>query len=137
MTLQLLLRTSWAATASANPRQTTKYTLAPSLLPPLHPPLQADFSGFLITWSNIPPYWIWYSVLSYLRYSWGALMVNQVCLAAGVVGIAYTGVGRKQAALAGRQQLSLAAQALRPSAFPTTCGTSLPPPSPPPLGAAV
>ncbi|PRW55890.1 P-loop containing nucleoside triphosphate hydrolase [Chlorella sorokiniana] len=35
------------------------------------------FSGFLITWGNIPPYWIWYSVIAYLRYAWGALMVNQ------------------------------------------------------------
>ncbi|KAI3436857.1 hypothetical protein D9Q98_006267 [Chlorella vulgaris] len=35
------------------------------------------FSGFLITWSAMPVYWKWYATISYLRYSWGALMVNQ------------------------------------------------------------
>ncbi|KAL4425098.1 hypothetical protein ABPG77_010412 [Micractinium sp. CCAP 211/92] len=35
------------------------------------------FSGFLIPYSKIPPWWRWMAVIDYLRYSWGALMANQ------------------------------------------------------------
>lgn len=35
------------------------------------------FSGFLITWDKIPEYWIWAAYLDFLRYAWGALMINQ------------------------------------------------------------
>ncbi|GAB4820601.1 hypothetical protein N2152v2_007647 [Parachlorella kessleri] len=35
------------------------------------------FAGFFIPWSQIPNPWKWYAVISYLRYSWGSLMVNQ------------------------------------------------------------
>ncbi|KAL4431069.1 hypothetical protein ABPG75_006325 [Micractinium tetrahymenae] len=35
------------------------------------------FSGFLIPFSKIPPWWRWMAVIDYLRYSWGALMANQ------------------------------------------------------------
>ena len=35
------------------------------------------FSGFLITWGKIPKYWIWAAYLDFLRYAWGALMINQ------------------------------------------------------------
>ncbi|GAB4821434.1 hypothetical protein N2152v2_008480 [Parachlorella kessleri] len=35
------------------------------------------FSGCLLRWADIPEYWRWYSYINFLRYSWGALMVNQ------------------------------------------------------------
>ena len=35
------------------------------------------FSGFLIVWPQIPKYWIWLAYLDFLRYAWGALMINQ------------------------------------------------------------
>jgi ATP-binding cassette, subfamily G (WHITE), member 2 len=35
------------------------------------------FAGQLITYSSMPPWWYWYSTIDFLRYSWGALMVNQ------------------------------------------------------------
>ena len=35
------------------------------------------FSGFLITWSKIPKYWIWMAYMDFMRYGWGALMINQ------------------------------------------------------------
>ncbi|CAD7705430.1 unnamed protein product [Ostreobium quekettii] len=35
------------------------------------------FSGFLIRATNIPSYWFWYSKLTFVRYAWGAQMVNQ------------------------------------------------------------
>lgn len=35
------------------------------------------FSGFLITWAKIPKYWIWMAYMDFLRYAWGALMINQ------------------------------------------------------------
>ena len=30
-----------------------------------------------MTFSNMPAYWQWYSYIDFVRYSWGALMVNQ------------------------------------------------------------
>ena len=36
------------------------------------------FAGFFIRWDAIPVYWKWAAVTDYLRYTWGALMVNQV-----------------------------------------------------------
>eukprot|EP01024_Parvocaulis_polyphysoides_P058991 TRINITY_DN6370_c0_g1_i6.p1 TRINITY_DN6370_c0_g1~~TRINITY_DN6370_c0_g1_i6.p1 ORF type:complete len:630 (+),score=106.23 TRINITY_DN6370_c0_g1_i6:31-1920(+) len=35
------------------------------------------FSGFLITFRDIPDYWIWWSYLDFLRYANSALMANQ------------------------------------------------------------
>ena len=35
------------------------------------------FSGFLITWPKIPKYWIWMAYMDFMRYGWGALMINQ------------------------------------------------------------
>ena len=35
------------------------------------------FAGFLLTWEQTPVYWQWFSVLTYLRYAWGALMISQ------------------------------------------------------------
>lgn len=35
------------------------------------------FAGFLLTWEQIPAYWKWWSDITYLRYAWGAAMVNQ------------------------------------------------------------
>ena len=35
------------------------------------------FSGFLITWPNVPVYWKWYGYIDFLRYAWGAVMKNQ------------------------------------------------------------
>ena len=35
------------------------------------------FTGCLLRWVDIPSYWRWYSYINFLRYSWGALMVNQ------------------------------------------------------------
>eukprot|EP01025_Chloroclados_australasicus_P023816 TRINITY_DN2402_c0_g1_i2.p1 TRINITY_DN2402_c0_g1~~TRINITY_DN2402_c0_g1_i2.p1 ORF type:complete len:652 (-),score=93.43 TRINITY_DN2402_c0_g1_i2:504-2429(-) len=35
------------------------------------------FSGFLITFRDIPDYWIWWSYLDFLRYAQSALMINQ------------------------------------------------------------
>ncbi|KAG2482622.1 hypothetical protein HYH03_018464 [Edaphochlamys debaryana] len=35
------------------------------------------FGGFLFRFSKIPPWWKWYSYIDFLRYAWGAVMVNQ------------------------------------------------------------
>lgn len=35
------------------------------------------FAGFLIPWADTPAYWKWFGIIDYLRYCWGALMVNQ------------------------------------------------------------
>ncbi|MEW5308615.1 MAG: hypothetical protein WDW38_000559 [Sanguina aurantia] len=35
------------------------------------------FGGFLFRFSAMPQYWKWYSYVDFLRYSWGAVMVNQ------------------------------------------------------------
>ncbi|GLC39039.1 hypothetical protein PLESTB_001286600 [Pleodorina starrii] len=35
------------------------------------------FAGLLMTVDSIPPWWQWYSRIDFLRYAWGALMVNQ------------------------------------------------------------
>lgn len=35
------------------------------------------FGGFFIIFNKIPPGWYWYSFTSFLRYGWGALMLNQ------------------------------------------------------------
>lgn len=35
------------------------------------------FGGFLMQFDKMPDYWYWYSYIDFLRYAWGALMVNQ------------------------------------------------------------
>ncbi|PNH05918.1 ABC transporter G family member 18 [Tetrabaena socialis] len=35
------------------------------------------FAGQLMTVDSIPPWWQWYSRIDFLRYAWGALMLNQ------------------------------------------------------------
>ncbi len=35
------------------------------------------FVGCLLRVNDMPGYWRWYSYLNFLRYGWGALMVNQ------------------------------------------------------------
>lgn len=35
------------------------------------------FAGFLLRWDDIPKWWQWYGYIDFLRYAWGALMVNQ------------------------------------------------------------
>lgn len=35
------------------------------------------FAGFLMRFADMPAYWKWYSYIDFLRYGWGALMVNQ------------------------------------------------------------
>ncbi|KAK9815892.1 hypothetical protein WJX72_011513 [[Myrmecia] bisecta] len=35
------------------------------------------FTGCLLRFADIPDYWTWYSYINFLRYAWGALMVNQ------------------------------------------------------------
>lgn len=35
------------------------------------------FAGQLITFDSMPVYWGWYSRIDFLRYAWGALMINQ------------------------------------------------------------
>ena len=35
------------------------------------------FAGFLMRYHDMPAYWKWYSYIDFLRYGWGALMVNQ------------------------------------------------------------
>ena len=35
------------------------------------------FVGCLLRVKDMPGYWRWYSYLNFLRYGWGALMVNQ------------------------------------------------------------
>lgn len=35
------------------------------------------FAGFLFRFQDIPDYWFWYSKINFLRYAWGAQMVNQ------------------------------------------------------------
>ena len=35
------------------------------------------FVGCLLRVKDMPGYWQWYSYLNFLRYGWGALMVNQ------------------------------------------------------------
>ena len=35
------------------------------------------FAGQLMTYDVMPAYWSWYSYIDFVRYSWGALMVNQ------------------------------------------------------------
>lgn len=35
------------------------------------------FAGQLMRWDDIPEYWRWYAYLDFIRYGWGALMINQ------------------------------------------------------------
>ena len=35
------------------------------------------FAGFLIRPADTPDYWKWYSYVDLMKYSWGALMINQ------------------------------------------------------------
>lgn len=35
------------------------------------------FGGFIISFDSMPAYWKWYSYIGFVRYAWGALMVNQ------------------------------------------------------------
>lgn len=35
------------------------------------------FAGFLIRMDDIPPWWKWYSYIDFLKYSYGAMLVNQ------------------------------------------------------------
>lgn len=35
------------------------------------------FVGLLMRWSDIPKWWQWYGYIDFLRYAWGALMINQ------------------------------------------------------------
>ena len=35
------------------------------------------FAGLLMRLDDIPSYWYWFSVIDFIRYGWGALMVNQ------------------------------------------------------------
>ena len=35
------------------------------------------FAGFLLRWTDIPPWWQWYGYIDVLRYAWGSLMANQ------------------------------------------------------------
>lgn len=44
---------------------------------PTYATLLLFFSGFLIHFRDIPPWWEWFSYLSFLKYAWSALMVNQ------------------------------------------------------------
>lgn len=34
------------------------------------------FGGFIIRLEDIPGYWKWYSHINFLRYAWGAQMIN-------------------------------------------------------------
>ena len=35
------------------------------------------FTGLLLRWDDIPKYWRWLAYINFMRYSWGALMLNQ------------------------------------------------------------
>jgi ATP-binding cassette, subfamily G (WHITE), member 2 len=35
------------------------------------------FGGFLIRFDEMPSWWQWYAYLDYLRYGWGAFLINQ------------------------------------------------------------
>lgn len=50
------------------------------------------FAGLLLRWSQIPWYWRWFGYIDFLRYSWGALMVNQFGGANNVPYLGYPGV---------------------------------------------
>jgi len=41
------------------------------------------FMGFLISLAEIPPWWIWYSYIDFLRFSYVAMMVNEFSLYEG------------------------------------------------------
>ena len=34
------------------------------------------FGGFLFRFEDMPEYWKWYSYINFLRYAWGAQMIN-------------------------------------------------------------
>lgn len=34
------------------------------------------FGGFIFRFEDMPAYWKWYSHINFLRYSWGAQMIN-------------------------------------------------------------
>lgn len=35
------------------------------------------FAGFLMRFDDMPKWWQWYAYINFLRYAWGAQMINQ------------------------------------------------------------
>jgi hypothetical protein len=60
----------WIAAASPNMD-------AANALLPAYITVQLFFAGFILDFRTMPGYWKWYSYLDFMRFAWGALMVNQ------------------------------------------------------------
>ena len=50
---------------------------AANALLPAYVTVQLFFAGFILDFRTMPGYWKWYSYVDFMRYAWGALMVNQ------------------------------------------------------------
>jgi hypothetical protein len=58
--------------AAASPNMETANALLPTYVT-----FCLFFGGFILDFRSMPAYWKWFSYLDFIRYSWGALMVNQ------------------------------------------------------------